>query len=573
MDTNQKQSIVEQIRNATNILVTVSNNPSVDALSAALGLTLILNKMDKHATAVVSGTIPSALNFLDTDKTFEGTVDSLRDFIIALDKEKADRLRYKVEGDLVRIFITPYRTTITEKDLQFSEGDFNVELVVALDVEKQGDLDKAIVAHGKILHDAAVVTINTRQLQRPFGTFDWSDDNASSICEMLVSLSEALQAGSMDEQISTALLTGIVSATDRFSNTRTTPRVMTMAAQLMAAGANQQLIVEKLQQDKQQEKTANSSNSLDEKKATKEKKTATKPNEKPQENEQAAEASADGQIDINHQETAAELATELAEDAEKTKSEDEPQTPTVDDLKKDLEAATNDLNEAASNSPKSSNWRDTTASEPLMGGTLNATTAEAEKTAKEEAKNPLNKTILAHDAAGEYEETPRTDTSNNSRVADPSRTNLIDRTRGKALKPVTMSNINTPKSPENKADSPDKQPTLPPLDTSSVSELEAQAKTVSSSVAETAENIDGVRADLSESLTAEPALPTDGQANQPPVAAPGLPPMPPMPDFSMLPPLPDTNQSPVAAPNPEKPADVAKKPDVPSPNQFKIPGQ
>ena len=130
--TNVKQQIVERIKSSTNILVTVSTDPSVDELSAALGLTLLLNKLNKHATAVVSGELPPAITFLDPQKTFENSVDSLRDFIIALDKEKADHLRYKVEGDVVKIFITPYRTTISSEDLDFSQGNYNVELVIAL---------------------------------------------------------------------------------------------------------------------------------------------------------------------------------------------------------------------------------------------------------------------------------------------------------------------------------------------------------------------------------------------------------------------------------------------------------
>src|SRR3990167_5071269 len=118
---NARQQIVEKIRQSANILVTVGSNPSVDELSAALGLTAMINGLNKHATAVVSGTIPPAIEFLEPGKTFENTVDSLRDFIIALDKEKADHLRYKVEGDVVKIFITPYRTTISQDDLQFSQ--------------------------------------------------------------------------------------------------------------------------------------------------------------------------------------------------------------------------------------------------------------------------------------------------------------------------------------------------------------------------------------------------------------------------------------------------------------------
>ena len=153
-----KQKIVEKIKDSANILVTVSKNPSVDELSAALGLTLMLDQLSKHPTAVVSGQIPPAISFLDPEKTFENTVDSLRDFIIALDKEKADHLRYKVDGDVVKIFITPYRTTISENDLQISQGDYNFELVLALGVDSQDNLDAALSAHGKIFHDATVAS-------------------------------------------------------------------------------------------------------------------------------------------------------------------------------------------------------------------------------------------------------------------------------------------------------------------------------------------------------------------------------------------------------------------------------
>jgi hypothetical protein len=249
-DGSAKQQIVDKIKNNTNILVTVSNDPSVDELSAALGLTLLLNKMKKHATAVFSGQLPPSINFLDPAKTFESTVDSLRDFIIALDKEKADHLRYKVEGDVVKIFITPYRTTITSDDLDFSQGDYNVEMVLALGVKNQESLDKALEAHGRILHDAAVATITAGSEKSSLGSIDWREENASSLSEMMVGLSEVLKVDKtlLDEQIATAFLAGIVAATERFSNNRTSARVMTMAAQLMGAGANQQLIASKFEE-------------------------------------------------------------------------------------------------------------------------------------------------------------------------------------------------------------------------------------------------------------------------------------------------------------------------------------
>lgn len=249
MDAAQQQ-IVDSIKSTSNILVTVSTNPSVDELSAALGLTLLLDKMDKRATAVFSGNVPPAIKFLEPGKTFEDSADSLRDFIIALDKEKADHLRYKVDGDVVKIFITPYKTTLSEKDLEFSQGDYNVELVVALGVSDQEHLDKALDAHGKILHDAKVVTVTVGDTESKLGGADWHNKDVSSLSEMIVSLADQLKGSDplLDEQISTALLTGIVSATDRFSNNHTSSQTMTMAAQLMAAGANQQLIAAKLEE-------------------------------------------------------------------------------------------------------------------------------------------------------------------------------------------------------------------------------------------------------------------------------------------------------------------------------------
>jgi hypothetical protein len=242
-----KQKVVDALKNGNNVLVTVSTDPSVDQLASCIGLTLMMNKLDKHATAVFSGAVPSVLEFLEPGKTLEANTDSLRDFIISLDKAKADKLRYKVEDDVVKIFITPYRTSISGADLEFTQGQFNVDVVVALGVDDRGHLDNAIMENGQILHDAVVIDMSCGpRTPVDMGTINWHEENASSLSEMLVSISEAFGTGLLDTQMSTAFLTGIVAETDRFSNDRTTPKVMTMSAQLMAAGANQQLIANQL---------------------------------------------------------------------------------------------------------------------------------------------------------------------------------------------------------------------------------------------------------------------------------------------------------------------------------------
>lgn len=248
MDAQVKNQVIERIRQANNILVTVSTDPSVDQLATCVGLTLLLNKMEKQATAVFSGKIPPLLQFLEPSKTIEPNTDSLRDFIISLDKNKADKLRYKVEDQMVRIFITPYRTSLSENDLEFSQGDFNVEVVIALGVKDKAHIDSAITAHGRILHDATVISVNAGSNKAvDVAQINWQEPAASSLAEMVVSISEAFGSGLIDNQMANAFLTGIVSETECFKNTKTNPKVMTIAAQLMAAGANQQLIVSKLE--------------------------------------------------------------------------------------------------------------------------------------------------------------------------------------------------------------------------------------------------------------------------------------------------------------------------------------
>ena len=237
------KEIVEKVNGAKNVLVALSKNPSVDEVSAAMGLTLVLDKLGKKATAIYSGETPDVLQFLNPEKTFSSDTNALQDFIIALDKDKADHLRYKVDGDYVKVFITPYHEAISENDLEYSYGDFNVDLIIALDVAEENDLDGALVEYGRIMHDAGVVNITTSS-SGSFGETEWSNPEASSVSEMIAELATELSGEALEKNSATALLTGIVASTERFANEKTTPETMGVAAKLMGAGAEQRLIVE-----------------------------------------------------------------------------------------------------------------------------------------------------------------------------------------------------------------------------------------------------------------------------------------------------------------------------------------
>lgn len=241
-DSSIYSEIARRISEAKNVLIALSSNPSVDEMATAIGLSIYLDKLGKRATAIYSGETPNALEFLKPEQTFEATADTLQDFVIALSKEKADHLRYKLDGNYVKIYITPYRSRISEDDLDFSYGDYNVDLVLALDVANGIDLDSALREHGRIMHDAVIINI-TNNNPGKFGEIEWSDKKASSIAEMIARLLYSVRSEvKIGKEEATAFLTGIVASTNRFSKANTTPETMRVASLLMGSGANQQLV-------------------------------------------------------------------------------------------------------------------------------------------------------------------------------------------------------------------------------------------------------------------------------------------------------------------------------------------
>ena len=584
---SQKQQIIQSIKDVTNILVTVSADPSVDELSAALGLTIFLNKLGKHATAVFSGKIPPAISFLEPDETFEATADSLRDFIIALDKEKADHLRYKVVDDAVKIFITPYRATITEADLEFSQGDYNIELVLALNVESQDHLDKALTAHGKILHDAVVSTVTAGMVRSNLGTVDWHDDKASGVSEMLVDLIDELRTPkvTMDEQIATALLTGVVAATERFSNNLTSSRVMTLAAELMAVGANQQLIATKLAEG-QAIKAEEHSESEQSKQAADAADDETQDNdgqdganfkvERGKRSKPAEPKRDDSALSISH-----ERRGSLDEVAKQPRAEEQDAaaraaTAQLERLR--AASATSGRSSAPSTSQpiSASVSAEPETAAPLLGGTLNATTERAAEDKRRDLDTDQNKTILHHGtyvgasrpALGESPLNAAMGKSDEPPSVDPFATTNKDEAVIAALKEETQAladkqtqSTAPPSLPDSERDAraaiTEALAAAPPLEPAA-----SPAPAVSPSPLPTVSSAPATLADIeSNVMHGLPPLPDFSD-----FSGSGLPPLPPAPVGTADGGLPALNTSPSAPSSSTQPRTF-------NPSQFQIPGQ
>ena len=249
MELTPKQQTTQAISAAQKILVLTHVHPDGDALGSLIALYLVLKKLGKEVTAVAPENIPGAFSFLpnltDLAKSFSGT----KDFIITIDtsRTKVDRLGYKhyPEENKLNIVITPLAGTFRNEDVSFSYGAFKFDLIIVLDSPDLDRLGPLYDGQSSLFYETPVINLDHHAGNDFFGKINWVDLTATSTAEILVSLIESLarERPLIDEDIATALLTGIITDTGSFQNANTTPKSLTVAAQLVAAGGRQQEII------------------------------------------------------------------------------------------------------------------------------------------------------------------------------------------------------------------------------------------------------------------------------------------------------------------------------------------
>ncbi len=256
MDLTPKQQVSELIRQAQNILIVTGREPNNDQLASAVGLHAIITKLGKTANVVITDRLPKAASVLDTSmvaKDMSGT----RDFVIHLDTARAavDKLRYDVEGAGIAITITPHGGNFEAKDVTFGYGAYQFDLVIALGVPSLSKLDRLHEANPTIFDGLHLINIDYHRINENYGSVNLVDTAATCVAEILISIIESLGQGMIDAQVATAFLTSFMSATANFTAPATSAKALTIAAQMMSAGAKQQEIVRMLTTPNREERT------------------------------------------------------------------------------------------------------------------------------------------------------------------------------------------------------------------------------------------------------------------------------------------------------------------------------
>lgn len=184
-----KQQIAQRLRQAERPFLICHFCPDGDALGSMLGLTLALQKMNKHPDPVCQDPVPHTFHYLRGADQVLSQPNGEYDLIVSLDCSDVRRMG------------TPYQTLSRQN------------------------------------YPIPIINIDHHVTNVDFGELNWVDPTAVAAAEMVLELVETMGTP-LDADMATCLLTGIVCDTRGFRTANTSSKVMAAATRLMEAGAS-----------------------------------------------------------------------------------------------------------------------------------------------------------------------------------------------------------------------------------------------------------------------------------------------------------------------------------------------
>ncbi|MBU2213897.1 bifunctional oligoribonuclease/PAP phosphatase NrnA [Patescibacteria group bacterium] len=237
------------IESAQRILVVPHANVDPDGLGSALACFEFFKAIGKEVTVICPESPPESLGFLPgIEKVQEGLEES-QQFIVTVNLEEGmevDKLRYTVEDRRVNIIVVPKHGHIRPQNISLSEGEQQYDLIVVVDTADLSLLGSVYTDHLDLFSNVPILNIDHHISNTGFGQLKLLDPTAASATEVLYRwfTQDPAWSQKITADISTLLLTGLITDTRSFQNPNTTPRSLEIAAVLLEKGARQQEIIQ-----------------------------------------------------------------------------------------------------------------------------------------------------------------------------------------------------------------------------------------------------------------------------------------------------------------------------------------
>jgi len=246
---NQKQQIFEQLKKAQDILITFRKTWNGDSVASALALYLFLKKTGKKVDiAAEKFSQNEPMSFLPSHADIKSTIENVRKFIVSLDisGKKISQIKYNINNDALDFVVSVKNGSFNHEDVSSHTNNFKYDLIITLDTPDLESLGKIYDENTDLFYRIPVINIDHHANNEEFGQINYVELTAVSTTEILYSLFNNYAPDSLDENIATCLLAGMISKTRSFKTPNITPQALTIAAQLISAGADREKIVNNL---------------------------------------------------------------------------------------------------------------------------------------------------------------------------------------------------------------------------------------------------------------------------------------------------------------------------------------
>lgn len=249
-DTQQLKHLIDESKH---VLITFRKDGSGDAIAASLALALFLQKQNKHVDIVVDHFIlPKKFSFLPSASHIKSQFPHLQKFIITLDLQDAgvQELSYDVVDTKLQIFITPKTGTIQREQVHTAQSEFRYDLIITLDTPDLQALGNLTEMNTSLFYALPIINIDYKPNNERYGQINAISLTSTSTSEALAEILRKISEPSIDKDIATALLTGMIANTNSFKTKDIKPSTLALASRLIGMGADREFIIQELYRTK-----------------------------------------------------------------------------------------------------------------------------------------------------------------------------------------------------------------------------------------------------------------------------------------------------------------------------------
>lgn len=252
---NLEEQIINQVNKAKNILIVFNSNANGDAISSSLALFLFLKKINKKVSIASSFSQEKKLtpdqniwSFLPAYNEIENNLRNLRKFIVSLNikNAKISQIKYNVEGEKLNFIIAPEEGWFSQEDVSSASGGFEYDLVFSINTPDLESLGQLYDNNVEFFYKTSIINLDHQANNEEYGQINYLDINVSSSAEIIFKLINSYDKSLLDEDISTCLLTGIITETNNYKSPNLTPLTLLTSSKLISAGAQREQIINNL---------------------------------------------------------------------------------------------------------------------------------------------------------------------------------------------------------------------------------------------------------------------------------------------------------------------------------------